>query len=208
MSQRETTRRILVLIGAVALAALLAGRVVAESDAFEEPAEAAAGSPDADVVGSGTPVEAGSQDPSSITTGSESPDADLVGSGEPNADADSQAPVADTSAPAPDTLPSAGSYDRAAEREDATEIRTEDGSPSTPSDSVAAARSALAMAQQEVDALDHAYADMMQRDYPRGEERQRLIDQRAAAHAALGAAQQRYDQLVGASPGDSTDGDW
>jgi hypothetical protein len=54
----------------------------------------------------------------------------------------------------------------------------------------------ILVAEAQVQVMDTAYADMMRSDYPRGDARQQLIDQRQQSEQRLKSEQARLPQLV------------
>lgn len=146
-----------------ALGAALAFAIATSSGAESEPIDATeqAQSPDAHVV------EAGEPDAEGVRAGSA--DADLETADEPEAH-----------------LEEAGDPDARLEGAAAPEPPGSDfsGRPAS-----AGVTPALAAAQARAQAADRAYDDMLRRDYPRGDARQAIIDEREQAHRALEAAQ-------------------
>jgi hypothetical protein len=60
------------------------------------------------------------------------------------------------------------------------------------------AKKELEESRERVAKADDVYGKMIQRDYPRGEARLKIVDEQKLAHEALRAAEQRYDAALNA----------
>jgi hypothetical protein len=208
------TKSLCACLAGVAIAAFAAGMALAE-DRLGMPAMGDSSSPDEHLATSSDPdshmghsldpddlvVEAG--DPDDLVVEAEDPD-DLVVESEQLEDHIGGSTVLQD-------LPDAEAQELAVERETLRKLRdrhreaapTPPPTPapgSSPLDTqlaeVHAAKQGAEAARQRVAKAENAYGIMMDTDYPRGEARLLIVDERKLARKELKASQQRYDEAL------------
>ena len=151
-----------------------------------------------------------SENPDSMVVGSEDPDSMVVGSENLDDHLGRSTTLQD--------LPDAAAQERKVEGETLAEMRERhrqagmaeeaaaasgNNDPSTGSSrmndqigSIREAKEQLAAAQARATKADDVYGTMMRRNYPRGEARLKIVDERKLAHRDLESAQKRYDAAL------------
>jgi hypothetical protein len=192
------------------------------------PAMAESSSPDAHLATSSGPDgdRVQSENPDDLVVGSDAVDAHLVGSEDPDAMVvGSKSPGQDPGqSTALQDLPNAASqlaadradFEQALERQRGTSAAEEaaGGSAEEPDAragppasvngqraSIHQAKRKLAEARERSARADSAYGTMMERDYPRGEAREKIAYERKQAHLALDAAEKEYDAALNGGAG-------
>jgi hypothetical protein len=192
------------------------------------PAMAESSSPDAHLATSSGPdshlaqsenpddLVAESEDLDDHLAGSEDPDAMVVGSESPDQHQGHSTALQDLPSVKSQLAAQRAEFDEALARQHATSSAEESAGGSAeepgvrvgPPASVNAQRASihqaklkLADAREQSARANSAYGTMMERDYPRGEAREKIAYQRKQAHQTLAAAEKEYDAALNGGAG-------
>jgi hypothetical protein len=180
---------------------LVPGAALAEDDRYGRPAMGASSDPDDHLAESEDmdDMQGHSQDPDDLVVGSGDLDDHVVDSEDPDDLLETSDDLDDHVGHSSDLqdLPSAAALDAAADERAMDEARSQMGPElDLQNASLAEVKHELALAKLRAKEAEHAYGMMRDRNYPRGEARKVIVDERKIAHDRVDQLERRYQEIL------------